>query len=183
MPKYINKPDYTNNNLDIEKSSPTCIFKQINKKNDYNLNISDIEKAKPFSNSNYYKRRSPFNPLDPKYNYIQNYIKNNIVASTDSIGPVIKSKFIRNNLDVSDIQLSSNALKKRNCIQYVNSKDVIDKSFPKMSLNYKKSPYANKYIDYSDVYMDNSNFKNKKFKTNRVVNPLEPNYIVSKNNR
>ena len=132
----------------------------------------------PINNS----KRTPFNPLEPKYDYIQKYLKNNTKANIDTISPPFYSKFIKNSLDISDIE-NAQPMPNKHMKEYNIRKDIIDKSWPKKSLNPKKTPLAKRYFDYSDVNNDKLNIKNKKFITKRTVNPLEPEYILDYDNK
>lgn len=96
----FNRPEFLNQNWDIERSFPRalhlCIFSfilfllELNKP-EYNLSNADIEKSKP----NYIKfstTRPPCNPLDPVYKLPEVEFR-----------PPTPPKFIRDNIDNKDI--------------------------------------------------------------------------------
>ena len=150
---YVNKPDYTNKNDDIEKSSPNSGIKFLNKPN-YNLSNEDIELSKP--NCNKLKIKRITNPLMPKYN----------LSKKQEI-EIPPPKFIRDNINIDDIigskpkKFISNSFLRDNL-----NKDDLKDSFPKKRYERKK-------------FYDNFNYKdiNQKMSSiTRLINPLSPIY-------
>ena len=150
------KIDYTNKNDDIEKSSPKKLCIPL-KKPEYNLTNTDIEYSHPKCVTCKIIRH--LNPLEPKYT---------LPKSPDY--PPYKPKFIRDNINVKDIEgarpkriMSNKVLK-----DSLKNDDVKD-SWP-------KKPYIRKtkyeFMDYRDV-------TNTEFQSNRNTNPLNPFYKMN----
>jgi hypothetical protein len=150
------KIDYTNKNDDIEKSSPKKLVLNL-KKPIYNLSNSDIEFSCPNCVKTKIKRH--LNPLEPKYT----------LPSSPEYLPY-EIKFIKDSLNSDDIEGS----KPKKVIGKMKSRDIMRTVDVKDS--WPKKPYIRtskyEYIDYTDV-------TNTDFKSNRIVNPLEPFYTMN----
>ena len=150
------KADYINKNDDIEKSTPTKLHIKLNKP-EYNLSNTDIEYSQP--NCVTCKIKRHLNPLEPKYNF-----------SKCEEYPPYETKFIRDNIDVKDIE----GAKPRKIISMKQlnvslKNDDVQDSWP-------KKPYLRKtkyeYMDYRDV-------THAEFQTKRNTNPLNPFYKLN----
>ena len=148
---FINKVDFINKIDDIEKARPNK--EVILKKPDFMLNISDIEKAHP--NKNLWKSQRHINPLNPVYK-LPSYIK---------AEPVKPRNFIRNQIDISDIEKT-----KPNKLYPMKMRAF--KTYDEIKGVHPKKPYERKEIhdslNYSDLNIKKNNFRN--------TNPLEPEY-------
>ena len=147
---YINKIDYTNKNDDIEKSSPSK--EKMWNKPDFCLNIKDIEKAYPNKAS---ISQRHINPLNPVYK----------LPSFPKTDPPIPLKFIRNQIDISDIEKSRPS-------KLYTVKMRPEKNYDEIGDNHPKKPYERKKFYDSYNYNDVTDNK-KKF---RNTNPLDPDY-------
>ena len=150
------KIDYTNKNDDIEKSSPKKLHIGLNKPQ-YNLSNEDIEYSNPHCVKCKINRH--LNPLEPKYN-----------LPKCPAYPPYTPKFIRDNLNVNDIEgakpkkITSNSL-----LRDTLKNDDVKDSWPKKPY-IRKSKYE--FMDYRDV-------TNTDFKTRRHINPLDPFYKLN----
>ena len=150
---FSNKFDFTNKNMDIEKSFP-YIPKQLNKPN-YNISNADIEGSKPScSKCNQLTRHT--NPLQPEYN----------LPKGEKILIEDKTKFIRDTLYIGDIY-GSKSKKQNKFLRDTLNKDDLKDSFPKKQYFIRKDQYSN--MDYNDVTKI-------KEKSKRNINPLIPLY-------
>ena len=148
---FTNKIDFINKIDDIEKARPNK--EVILNKPNFNLDISDIEKAHP--KKFFWNSQRHVNPLSPVYK-LPSYIQ---------VEPEPPPKFIRNQIDISDIEKTkSNKLfpmKMRNFKTYDEIKGV-----------HPKKPYIRKELldslNYSDLNIKKIKFRN--------TNPLEPEY-------
>jgi hypothetical protein len=167
---FTNKIDFINKLDDIEKSRPAkdktnCV--DPNKIIYFNLNTRDIEGAYP-KKQDFSNRIT--NPLEPVYK----------LPSCEILDKDPPPKFIRDNIDVSDIPgtkskpIYRNQLKtnKNDNNENNNDDNDIPGSHPRKKYE-RKIFYEN--FDYTDV---NINDKKKFFSNinNRNTNPLEPNY-------
>ena len=148
---FTNKTDFINKIDDIEKARPNK--EVILNKPDFILNISDIEKAHP--NKNLWNSQRHINPLNPVYK-LPSYIK------AERAEP---RKFIRNQIDISDIE-------KTKPNKLFPMKMRLFKTYDEIKGVHPKKPYRRKEIhdslNYSDLNIKNSKFRN--------TNPLEPEY-------
>ena len=154
---FLNKVDFINKLDDIEKSNPKILHYPLNKP-EYNLYNKDIEKSSP--DVNQFKSKRCTNPLEPKYKLskLEDY-------------PLEIPKFIKDSMDISDIQGASPSKK-----NFIKIKDNTEKTniegsktkIPYYRRNLGKIKYH--YLDYSDL---NSYI----FKTKRHINALDPIYI------
>lgn len=155
---FTNKVDFINKVDDIEKSNPKILHYPLNKP-EYNLYNKDIEKSSP--DVNQFKSKRNTNPLQPKYK----------LSKLEDYPPEVP-KFIRDSIDVSDIEGASpsktNYLKVKDNI----SERIVENSKRKIIYdprkNFGKIKYH--YLDYSDLNLD-------VFKTKRNTNALDPIYI------
>ncbi len=89
--KDVNKPEFSNTNWDIPRSQPAALHIQLNKP-EYNLATSDIKGASPKC-VQFTTNRFGHNPLSPVYNLPKVETR-----------PITPPKFIRDQMDISDIQ-------------------------------------------------------------------------------
>jgi hypothetical protein len=150
------KVDYINKNDDIERSSPKQLHIKL-KKPEYNLSNSDIEYSQPHCVKCKIKRH--LNPLEPKYTLPKspNY-------------PPYEPKFIRDNIDVKDIEgARPKKIMSNNILRESLKNDDVKDSWP-------KKPYIRKtkyeFMDYRDV-------THTEFQTKRNTNPLNPFYTMN----
>ena len=144
-----NKIDFINKLDDIEKSQPKK--ERLLKKPDFCLNISDIEKTS--SNMLKIKTNRHTNPLNPIYK---------LPAHKEIIPP--PNKFIRDNLDISDIEKAQP--RKLFPLETRPVKNYISDNFRKKFLERK--------IFYDSYKYDDLKASHKKF--GRNTNPLDPDY-------
>ena len=105
--------------------------------------------------------RQPFNPLEPKYN----------LPKVESIDPPVP-KFIRDNIDISDIQGSF----PRKYYKFDTRKGHLGTNIEGSSPKKRKDRITKyEYMDYRDVTLY-------KFKTKRCVHPLDPVYEIKYKN-
>ena len=155
---FTNKIDFINKNDDIEKSNPKILHYPLNKP-EYNLYNKDIEKSSP--DVNQFKSKRNTNPLQPKYK----------LSKLEDYPPEIP-KFIRDSMDISDIQGASPSKKTYIKLKDNLSEKIIEGAKRKVIYdprkNFGKMKYH--YIDYSDLNSET-------FKTKRNTNALDPIYI------
>ena len=155
---FTNKVDFINKNDDIEKSNPKILHYPLNKP-EYNLYNKDIEKSSP--DVNQFKSKRNTNPLQPKYK----------LSKLEDYPPEIP-KFIRDSMDVSDIQGASPSKKTYIKLKGNLSEKIIEGAKRKVIYdprkNFGKMQYH--YLDYSDL-------NNETFKSKRNTNALDPIYI------
>ena len=148
---FTNKIDFINKVDDIEKARPNK--EVILNKPDFILNIRDIEKAYP--KSTFWKSQRHINPLNPVYK----------LPTYKKITPKPLPKFIRNQIDISDIEKTKPKklypLKMRPFKNYDDIKGV-----------HPRKPYERKEI-HDSLNLSDINIKKKIF---RNTNPLDPEY-------
>lgn len=88
--KQVNKPEFQNTNWDIARSQPAALHIGLNKPQ-ANLNVRDIEGASPKC-VQFTTNRASTNPLNPTYSLAKVEMR-----------PITPPKFIRDQMDVSDI--------------------------------------------------------------------------------
>jgi hypothetical protein len=158
---YINKPEFNNTNLDIEKSTPTKLFKKTNKP-DFIYSNRDIEFSIPRGHHVFQNDRH-LNPLDPQYK----------LPSYEEPKYEFNQKFIRNTLDISDIE----GAQPKNYYKYETHDNInifnekIDDDFISRRLKNRQGKNYN-YLDYRDVYV-------KKPFSRRKISPLDPIYTLN----
>ena len=150
------KIDYINKNDDIEKSSPKRLHVKLNKP-EYNLSNSDIEYSKPHCVTCKIIRH--LNPLEPKYT---------LPKSPEY--PPYEPKFIRDNINVSDIEgAKPRKIVSQNVLRETMKNDDVKDSWP-------RKPYIRRtkyeFMDYRDV-------THTEFQTKRSTNPLDPFYKMN----
>ena len=150
------KVDFINKNDDIERSSPKLLHIKLNKP-EYNLSNEDIEFSQP--NCVTCKIKRHLNPLEPKYNF----------PKSPEYPPYVP-KFIRDNIDVKDIE----GARPKKIVSNKVFKDSLKNDDVKDS--WPKKPYVRKtkyeFMDYRDV-------TNTEFQSNRITNPLNPFYTMN----
>ena len=152
------KIDFTNNNKDIEKSSPSQLFKKVIP--NYSLSCKDIQGATPHHLKSHIVRCT--NPLNPKYNLP----KTETTKQEENIDNNKKPKYIKDNLKIDDIE-GARPKKIGNFFLRNNmNKDDIKGSFPRQI--YVRKEFFNS-IDYSDI-------QKIKHKRKKDLNPLNPVY-------
>ena len=152
------KIDFTNNNKDVEKSSPSQLFKKVIP--NYSLSCKDIQGATPHHLKSHIVRCT--NPLNPKYNLP----KTETTKQEENIDNNKKPKFIKDNLKIDDIE-GARPKKIGNFFLRNNmNKDDIKGSFPRQ--RYVRKEFFNS-IDYSDI-------QKIKHKRKKDLNPLNPVY-------
>lgn len=152
------KIDFTNNNKDIEKSSPSQLFKKVIP--NYSLSCKDIQGATPHHLKSHIVRCT--NPLNPKYNLP----KTETTKQEENNDKNKKPKFIKDNLKIDDIE-GARPKKIGNFFLRNNmNKDDIKGSFPRQ--RYVRKEFFNS-IDYSDI-------QKIKHKRKKDLNPLNPVY-------
>ena len=157
---FTKKVDFTNNNRDIEKSYPIQRYKKIIP--NYSLTNKDIEGSQPKLLKINITRCT--NPLNPKYNLPKTEM--NSLELTKDDKEFNKYKFIRDNINIDDIEGTKPKKLANIFLRNSLNKDDIKGSFPKQSY-IRKIKYDN--IDYSDIIKI-------KHGRNREVNPLNPLY-------
>ena len=145
------KKDFINKTDDIEKARPKK--EVILEKPNFILDISDIERAHP--KKLFWNSERHVNPLNPVYK-LPSYIK---------ADPITPPKFIRNQIDISDIAKTKPKKLYPLKMRPFKSYDEIKGVHPKKAYVRKK---IHDSLNYSDL-----NIKIKKF---RNTNPLEPQY-------
>ncbi len=155
--KKTNKPEFQNQNWDIDRSGPRALHIGLNKP-EYNLGNADIEGSKP-NCVKFKSQRAGTDPLNPSYQIPQVEVR-----------PVTPPKFLRDNIGHDDIEGS-----KPKKATYFQTRDImgvndqIEGSRPRNLTHTRKAEYSN--MNYTDVTHD-------KFKTKRSCNPLNPTYKV-----
>ena len=157
---FTKKIDYTNKNRDIEKSYPIEHYKKIVP--NYSLSNKDIEGTTPKLIKIKINRCT--NPLNPNYNLPKTEMNSLDLTKDYKIDK--NYKFIRDTLNIDDIEGTK---PKKFCNIFLRNtlnKDDIKETFPKQRY-VRKDKYNN--IDYSDI-------KKIKHGRNKAVNPLNPFY-------
>jgi len=153
----MNKPEFSNQNWDIDRSAPRSLHMGLNKP-ETNLVNKDIE----FSSPKCVKFNSvrTTNPLNPTYNVPQVEVR-----------PITPPKFVKDSMELNDIDGARP--RKHNYIVFetrqANKIDDIEGTKAKMRHSPRqRSPGFDSY-DYSDI-------TKKDFVSKRSVNPLSPTY-------
>ena len=156
---FTNKVDFINKVDDIERANPKIIHYHL-KKPEYNLSNKDIEKSSP--SAIHFRTKRVTNPLEPKYKF----------SEIESYPPEIP-KFIRNSIDIKDIEGASSEKKK-----YFLKKETMSEKLQKINGAQTRIPYIRKSVGNSKYdYLDYSDVNNFVFKTRRHTNALDPLYI------
>ena len=151
--QHINKPEFSNYTLDIEKAFPRSLHPALNKPN-RNLSTSDIEKSQPQSSS--FKTKRETNPLNPEYR----------LASFEN-RPVTPPKFVRDSIRTDDIEKARPEVYLKWAVRdNIGVKDIEG-----------ARPKAEKMRQKPD-FMDVRDINEGRFVSSRVTNPLEPCYTV-----
>ena len=157
---FTNKVDYINKVDDIERTNSKLLHYKLDKP-EYNLSNADIEKSSP-NLGNLHTTRCT-NPLEPKYKlpHVDDY-------------PPEEPKFIRNNMDIKDIDGArpNKYFKWETRDTFPQDNHGIEGSKPKKRY-VRNTSYNN--IDYSDL-------TSSVFKTKRQTNPLDPIYEIKYKN-
>ena len=149
------KIDFTNNNKDIDKSSPSHLFEKSIP--NYSLSNEGIEGSKPAHLRCKIVRCT--NPLNPKYNLPKTESKKDESENK-------KLRLIKDNLNINDIEGTRPKKIGNHFFRNSLNKDDIKESFPKQRY-VRKDSYNN--IDYNDV-------RKIKYKRKKDINPLDPVY-------
>lgn len=170
----INKVDFINKLDDIEKSHPRQLHYKLNKEQ-YNLSNKDIRGTIPQC-VKFKTERKSFNPLEPNYILPKSENFNNISQ--------LDSRFLRDSMNHDDIEGSrpKKIFKFKDNSDFVN-KGIIEKSSPNKLIRNrivnKKSIEDKLNISNNSIFYDNLNYSdvtNFKYKSQRITNPLEPEY-------
>ena len=148
---FINKVDFINKLDDIEKAKPNKEI--IYDKPNFTLDISDIERAQP--KKSHWNSNRHVNPLNPVYK----------LPSIIPIEPEAPPKFIRNQIDISDIEKT-----KPQKLYPMKMRPV--KNYDEIKGIHPRKPYQRKEI-YDSLNYSDLNIKKKLF---RNTNPLDPEY-------
>ena len=159
---FTKKVDFTNKNDDIERSNPKNIHYHL-KKPEYNLSNRDIEKSYP--SAVIFKTKRVTNPLEPKYKF----------SEAESYPPE-KPKFIRDSIDIKDIEGSSPRK-----IKYFLKRETMSEKLKNIEGSRTRIPYLRKSVGNSKYnYLDYTDVNNFVFRTRRHINALDPIYIFKK---
>jgi hypothetical protein len=157
---FTNKIDYINKVDDIERTNSKLLHYKLDKP-EYNLSNADIEKSSP-NLGNLHTTRCT-NPLEPKYKlpHVDDY-------------PPDEPRFIRNNMDIKDIDGArpNKYFKWETRDTFPKDNHGIEGSKPKKRY-VRNTKYNN--IDYSDLMSS-------VFRTKRQTNPLDPVYEIKYKN-
>ena len=179
---YSKKQDFTNTNLDIDKSYPINEYNKYTNKPDYIYKNDDIELSKPQGHHVFQNNRH-VNPLNPVYQLPS--CDNNNYSDDES------KKFIRDTLNIKDIEgtkprkdyyetiLEKNK-NNNNIIPRDNINKFNDNKDNDILIEHKKNFHNNRNklynsLDYRDVYkktFDINTYDSKR-------NPLDPTYSLS----
>ena len=151
--QYANKPNYSNQNWDIDRSGPRTLHIGLNKP-EYGLKNDDIDKTKPQFQK--FKTNRVVDPLNPNYS----------LPKTEIV-PVEPPKFIRDSIMNEDIDGAKPKKAKYFKTRDTMKIDDIEGTRKKPARN-RNGSYSN--FDYSDVTKDY-------FVSKRLTNPLEPGYF------
>lgn len=156
--KILKSESYSLKNDDIDASGPRKLHQPLNKPY-YYLRDDDITGTKP-SIIKFKTKRESSNPLNPVYK----------LASFEPLEPVVP-KFIRDNISVNDIEGTKPEIfhQKTKAGRPSNEVRDIEGARP-------KKEYIRKHIMSPLEVKDINEFR--MFRTTRVTNPLEPNYVV-----
>ena len=134
---------------DIQGAKPKSLYSPYINKPVYSNTTAGIDKSSP--QSSHLKTNRIVNPLTPEYK----------LPSSPLQEPFMR-KFLRNSLDVSDIQGTSSYRLLRNVIR--NPLDVSD--------------IMNKKKENKKIFVESKEIQNLRFKTKRITNPLNPEYLI-----
>lgn len=151
--QYINKPEYSNYTLDIEKAFPRNLHPDL-KKPIRNLSTSDIEKSQPQISK--LKTNRVTNPLNPEYK-LPSYENR----------PITPPKFVRDSIKTDDIEKS----KPEKCLKWATRNNIEVKDIEGARPKPEQLLHKPNFMDVKDI-------NTSKFVTTRTINPLEPNYTV-----
>lgn len=153
--EFINKPDLTNYTEDIDKTKPNKFHQPLNKPY-YSLMTGDIEKACP-RKAEFVTSRTPSNPLQPVYN----------LASFE-VRPVTPPKFIRDNISNDDIE----GAKPEKYFKWLQRDNIQVKDIEGAKPKPERFLVKPNLMDPKDIN------KSESAVSNRVTNPLNPEYFV-----
>jgi len=157
--KQVNKPDFMNQNWDIERAGPRALHMNLYKV-ETNLNTQDIGGAQPQVNK-FKSTRIGNDPLNPNYKLSE-------VEQRPSTPP----RFIRDQMTVDDIDKAKpkeNAQSKLKTRETMRTDDIPGtKSIPRHQA--RKAEFS--ALDYSDV-------TKKARVSQRCSNPLDPTYTIA----
>ena len=151
--KFLNKIDFINKTDDIENAQPQK--QKILKYPNFILNTRDIEKAFPSKN---------LHLLEKKKLNTSKIESNKKQEENTQI-----NKFIKNPIDITDIEGTKPKSLYRNYIKINNSIKEFEKESPYKRIKEKQYFYDN--MNYKDVYENKKKFRN--------TNPLDPDYGIN----
>ncbi len=157
--KVVNKPEFSNQNWDIERSCPRSLHIGLNKPEN-NLGNRDIEQSVPKC-AKFNTKRIGGDPMNPKYK-LQSYEER----------PITPPRFMRDTLHHDDIDGSKPKKATFSNIQTREVNKIDDIEGTKAKFRHQERVNSNNYssFDYSDITKD-------KFMTKRQTNPLQPSYV------
>ena len=151
--KFLNKIDFINKTDDIENAQPQK--QKILKYPNFILNTRDIEKAFPSKNLHLLEKKKL---NTPKIELNKKQEENTQI-----------NKFIKNPIDIKDIEGTKPKSLYRNYIKINNSINEFEKESPYKRIKEKQYFYDN--MNYKDVYENKKKFRN--------TNPLDPDYGIN----
>ena len=151
----INRPEFINNNYDIEGAGPRMLHIGLNKPEFYLSNL-DIAGSQP-NGTRFVTNRQPSNPLNPSYK-----------LPTFEYVPPEPVAFRRDPLATEDIDGAQPAKRREYMPRVSLSTADIRGARPRVAY-YKKTPHN--YIDYNDVTRT-------QWTSSRLTNPLDPRYTL-----
>ncbi|CAG9314091.1 unnamed protein product [Blepharisma stoltei] len=153
--EFINKPDFINFTEDIDRTKPARLHQPLNKPY-FSLMTHDIDKATP-KKGEFITTRIGTNPLQPVYN-----------LPSFEIRPVTPPKFVRDQIAIDDIK----GTKPEKYFKWAQRDNMnvrdIEGAKPKPERHLVKP----NFMDTRDITKSDSSI------SNRVTNPLDPEYIV-----
>ena len=158
--RQVNKQEFTNQNWDIDRSSPSQLHIKLHKP-EKNLMAKDIEGASPQC-VKFTTKRMGGDPLNPNYK----------LQSVDKRVPT-PPKYIRDHMYINDIEGCRPKKEKVLEIKTRESMKVNDIEGAQARIRHKERPKQQNYdsYDYSDITKAH-------FISTRQTNPLDPSYIA-----
>jgi hypothetical protein len=159
---FSQKEDFSINITDIAKASPKQLYPTYHNKPDYTLSNRDIEKSMPKGHDCSFKSNRHVNPLEPQYT----------LPSCNDKFEVFQPKFLRDNIDVSDIAGAQPRKylkweKRDNMSMY---DDIVRYDYQKKKKLFQSQPRYD--------YMNCKDINNKHVIKGRGCGPLDPEYTL-----